>query len=557
MHGVRRDQVTEVSAQKLAEQEALANKWKQLWDRMIVLKSAGALTWEALEVTRELATMNPDCYSLWNYRKRILTHKLDIPSYIPPKPTPTPAPTPTDDATTITTATTTTTDTPTPTTIIGAGETGEVASEAPPAALSTPTPSEPAVVESSTAIPSTPTTAPAPSVDTEPTPTPTTPPATTPPKLKPLKMSLKTPSSAEKDKEPAQQEAEDYDKETRVTLADKKRLLWRERAELSNGAIRHNSKSYHCWYHRMWVMHRIVQLYADIESGREYEDSEALAREQDADEFHVFRRESGRPHGVDWAYELELTTQFLRIDSRNFHCWGYRRFVLAEGKPATEDDELAYTERKIGEGEQFFGVGAGNKEKQERSMSNYSAWHVRSAILANKLKKFREAQGTDAEAAAQAKKLILDEFNLLENIVVSHNGQSPWLYHRWLVANVDEEDKKSILERELEICTEIIKIDAELSPDAPPPKWALLTKVFLLLGLEQVNSGTTTETEKEGGSADKSNSGNNSHRKKGGKVFIVTEEVRGLLHKLQEIDPFHKAFYADMLQHGIPASFYF
>lgn len=61
------------------------------------------------------------------------------------------------------------------------------------------------------------------------------------------------------------------------------------------------------------------------------------------------------------------------------HCWNYRSFI-AEKAGLTLEDELAFTEKKIGEGGQFFFSTPGGKS----SFSNYSAWHLRSKVLTQK-----------------------------------------------------------------------------------------------------------------------------------------------------------------------------
>ena len=64
--------------------------------------------------------------------------------------------------------------------------------------------------------------------------------------------------------------------------------LWGE-LQLLEGAIAKNAKAYCLWTHRLWVIDRLVEL----------GDPEVLGK------------------------ELVLCTKFLKLDERNFHCWGY------------------------------------------------------------------------------------------------------------------------------------------------------------------------------------------------------------------------------------------
>ncbi|KAG8703988.1 Rab geranylgeranyltransferase [Ceratobasidium sp. 394] len=100
----------------------------------------------------------------------------------------------------------------------------------------------------------------------------------------------------------------------------------------------------------------------------------------------------------------------LDRDSRNFHAWNYRRYVLAcmpESDRRPPRSELAYTTRKI-----------------EQNFSNFSAWHQRTKVWG-----VIWAEKPETEASAKQ-----EEFEFVRNALWTDPGdQSAWLYHRWLI----------------------------------------------------------------------------------------------------------------------------
>ncbi|OJJ70941.1 hypothetical protein ASPBRDRAFT_43813 [Aspergillus brasiliensis CBS 101740] len=90
-----------------------------------------------------------------------------------------------------------------------------------------------------------------------------------------------------------------------------------------------------------------------------------------------------------WQEELGLVGKMLTLDSRNFHGWGYRRFVVEtlrelnseeqEGPQMTQT-EYEYAKKMIG-----------------ANLSNFSAWHYRTKLIQRML---NEKSASDAERKA-------------------------------------------------------------------------------------------------------------------------------------------------------------
>jgi len=219
-----------------------------------------------------------------------------------------------------------------------------------------------------------------------------------------------------KELEQEQKEKEAHEKELKeleetITLRQKKELIRKDLTEITIRAIRHNHKSYNVWYHRRWIMLQMKKLSEAIHAGLEVKHSSDTLSDD-----------------VDWKCDLDLTTQFLKLDSRNctylfldmpysvecltystycftyqVHCWGYRKFIVQESNVPAEK-ELEYTETKIGEGGKFFSDGGG-KAAQECSFSNYSAWHLRSILLTQQIESIKKSE---TEAPEQQIKELLD-----------------------------------------------------------------------------------------------------------------------------------------------------
>ncbi|KAI1631982.1 hypothetical protein F4809DRAFT_126734 [Biscogniauxia mediterranea] len=183
-----------------------------------------------------------------------------------------------------------------------------------------------------------------------------------------------------------------------------------------------------------------------------------------------------------WEGELALDSKMLTKDRRNFHAWGYRRYLVARletpelrGKSMVED-EFAYTTKMI-----------------RVDLSNFSAWHNRSRLIGRLL----DERGADDKARSAFLEAELDQIR--EALNVGPEDQSLWYYHRYLILQLVYRSKESTIVPGLTIEERIPYIEREIEDikdlleDYDDIKWiyeALLEYTLALGQLRQASQST-------------------------------------------------------------------
>ncbi|OCK88630.1 protein prenylyltransferase [Cenococcum geophilum 1.58] len=131
-----------------------------------------------------------------------------------------------------------------------------------------------------------------------------------------------------------------------------------------------------------------------------------------------------------WHGELELVGKMLRLDSRNFHAWGYRRFVVTQivripvsgstpgdASQSMVEAEFEYTTKMI-----------------KTNLSNFSAWHNRSKLIPRLL------SHRQANEAARREMLDAELSQIQAAINTDPFDQSIWFYHQFLMSTLSPND---------------------------------------------------------------------------------------------------------------------
>ncbi|KAI1324423.1 protein prenylyltransferase [Xylariaceae sp. FL0255] len=176
-----------------------------------------------------------------------------------------------------------------------------------------------------------------------------------------------------------------------------------------------------------------------------------------------------------WQGELALDSKMLVKDSRNFHAWGYRRYLVARLESpdllhkSLAEEEFTYTTKMI-----------------KANLSNFSAWHNRSRLMHRVL----DERGADDKARAA---FLDDEFAAIQNALnCGPEDQSLWYYDRFLISQVvGEEGKPTITpnltnEEKIKYLEDEIEFIKDLLEDYPDIKWpyeALIDYALALGGL--------------------------------------------------------------------------
>ncbi|KAJ9108904.1 hypothetical protein QFC21_000225 [Naganishia friedmannii] len=181
---------------------------------------------------------------------------------------------------------------------------------------------------------------------------------------------------------------------------------------LTTSYLKIHPKVYWIWTHRKWCLEHIpdgpgrISSSAPVDEAQNVKGANGTVADQVERPVHPSEsvEESTKPAQTDetpkereeeeendvegwkkeaWGRELMLVEKMLEADSRNFHAWDYRRYVLSSlprtFQPAkTPQTEVRYTTKKI-----------------ESNFSNFSAWHQRTKELAKIWDSMRTQHGVE------------------------------------------------------------------------------------------------------------------------------------------------------------------
>jgi geranylgeranyl transferase type-2 subunit alpha len=147
-----------------------------------------------------------------------------------------------------------------------------------------------------------------------------------------------------------------------------------------------------------------------------------------------------------WEEELGLVGKMLTRDERNFHGWGYRRFVvdkleaLRTPKEGTlVEQEFLYTEKMI-----------------KAKLQNFSALHYRSKLLPRLLTE-RKADGV------ARRQMLQQELDNMQDALIDPFNQSAWFYHQFLISSLgDELSQEHRIVQDLSIREQLDILEQEL-----------------------------------------------------------------------------------------------
>lgn len=137
-----------------------------------------------------------------------------------------------------------------------------------------------------------------------------------------------------------------------------------------------------------------------------------------------------------WQEELALVGKMLNLDSRNFHGWGYRHFVVEtlESLASDETDQKSMAQEEFEYAKKMIGA----------NLSNFSAWHYRTKLIQRLM--------NEKSASDEERKQMLDdgkscvssaevtnekELELIHRALIDPYDQSLWFYHQNLMCTFD------------------------------------------------------------------------------------------------------------------------
>jgi geranylgeranyl transferase type-2 subunit alpha len=232
--------------------------------------------------------------------------------------------------------------------------------------------------------------------------------------------------------------------------------------QLTFGLLRKFPKCYWLWNHRNWLLRR-----AESTMG-----ADAALRL--------------------WSGELQLINKMLHADSRNFHAWSYRRFVVSQIDRLSHATSTSES-RTLAESEFEY-----TTKMIKTNLSNFSAWHNRSQLIPQIL--------LERNADARARRIFLgSELSLIcQAINTDPFDQSIWFYHQYLlsiispncpphqqvVQDLTNGDRQRYYEHEMEYIWEILEDETEC-------KWIYEALLGLAEAYLEIDAGTRAVTSRD------------------------------------------------------------
>lgn len=246
---------------------------------------------------------------------------------------------------------------------------------------------------------------------------------------------------------------------------------------------------------------------------------------------------------ANWDVELAIVSKLLEMDSRNFHGWQYRRFLVEniQKKAAREYnsqsslEELALLKINIKEFEY-------TTSKINKNISNFSAWHNRTKLIPKIYSGLKELDNkeefSDVSHLFQSPySIMVHDLELIKTgMYMDPEDTSVWLYLYWLITDkffVDDlrnstnekASYKGILREQLKLIEELNALEKDDNVQGLDNCWCLKS-IILIKGLikrEEVGGSISSDT-------------------------LLDENTKILINKLIEIDPLRKGRYLDQLK---------
>ncbi|KAM3126551.1 hypothetical protein CJJ07_000404 [Candidozyma auris] len=242
---------------------------------------------------------------------------------------------------------------------------------------------------------------------------------------------------------------------------------------------------------------------------------------------------------ANWKFELGIVSKLLELDSRNYHGWHYRRYVIenmenvARARAEGDKGKQVLAELQIDLMDFQY-----TTEKINKNLSNFSAWHNRANLIPkifDELEKFHDSEALEQYSEIlkifeSPTTLIKHDLDLLKTgIYMDAEDSSIWKYMHWLVSEdlfvkdlEQREEFKAVITQLLKDVEELNALEKEDSANDSDSVWCLKTMVMLKALLLRGNE------------------------------VSALDEVKAHLERLIELDPLRKGHYKDQLAGEAP-----